>query len=149
MTLMAFYYLMYFRDMTLDDEDLFRPFFSKEVEVLFGENAALGYPAVEIKEDEKNYYLEAETPGLSEKEMEVTIEDGVLTLSGERKTETEKKEGKVHRTERYYGQFSRSFGIPENVKAEEITAHYENGVLKLTLPKGEEAEPQRVEIKIN
>jgi len=132
-----------------EDLDLFRPFGSEDIEFFFGETPTLGYPAVEVKEDEKNYYLEAETPGMTEKELEVEIEDGVLSLKGERKTETEKKEGKVHRTERYYGHFSRSFGIPENVKTEEITAHYENGVLKLTLPKGEEAKPQRVEIKIN
>ena len=132
-----------------DNPDLFRPFGSGDIEIFFGETPTLGYPAVEVKEDDKNYYLEAETPGLTEKELEVEIEDGVLTLQGERKTETEKKGGRVHRTERYYGRFSRSFGIPENVKAEEITAHYENGVLKLTLPKGEEAQPKRVEIKIN
>lgn len=132
-----------------DDADLFRPFVSGDIEFFFGEAPTLGYPAVEVKEDDKNYYLEAETPGLTEKELEVAIEDGILTLKGERKTETEKKEGKVHRTERYYGYFSRSFGIPEDVKAEKVTAFYENGVLKLTLPKGEEAKPKRVEIKIN
>ncbi|MCX5859568.1 MAG: Hsp20/alpha crystallin family protein [Proteobacteria bacterium] len=132
-----------------DDLDLFRHFGSGDIEFLFGETPTLGYPAVEVRGDNKNYYLEAETPGLTEKELEVVIEDGVLTLKGERKTETEKKEGKVHRTERYYGYFSRSFGIPEDVKTEEITAFYENGVLKLTLPKGEEAKPKRVEIKIN
>ncbi|MDD5223985.1 MAG: Hsp20/alpha crystallin family protein [bacterium] len=132
-----------------EDADLFRPFMSGDIEFLFGEAPTMEYPAVEVKEDDRNYYVEAETPGLTEKELEVSIEDGVLTLKGERKTETEKKEGKVHRSERYYGRFSRSFSIPENVKAEEITAHYENGLLKLTLPKGEEAKPKLVEIKIN
>jgi len=129
--------------------DWLRPFFGEENGLIGGEHLPLAYPAVEIKEDEENYYLEAEIPGLSEKEVEVYVENGVLTLKGEKKEESEKKEGRVHRTERYYGRFSRSFTIPENVAEDKIKARSENGMLKLTLPKGEETKPKRVEIKVH
>lgn len=125
------------------------PFPGEEIEYFLGNDPGIAYPAVEITEDEKNYYLEAETPGISEKELDVYVEDGILTLKGEKKEEPDHKEGKVHRSERYYGRFSRSFTLPEQVNTDGIRAYYQKGILKLTLPKTEGAEPKRVEVKIH
>jgi HSP20 family protein len=92
---------------------------------------------VNIAEDEKNIYIEAELAGLKKEDVKVTIEDGVLTIRGERKQETEEKKKNYHRVERVFGSFSRSFTLGENVDKDNIDAKYEDGVLHLTLPKVE------------
>ncbi len=92
---------------------------------------------VNIAEDEKNIYIEAELAGLKKEDVKVTIEDGVLTIRGERKQETEEKKKNYHRVERVFGSFSRSFTLGENIDKDNIEAKYEDGVLHLTLPKVE------------
>lgn len=92
---------------------------------------------VDISEDEKNIYIEAEMPGLKKEDVKISIEDDILTIRGERKQETEEKKKNYHRVERYYGSFSRSFTLGENIDRENIDAKYEEGVLRLTLPKVE------------
>jgi HSP20 family protein len=92
---------------------------------------------VDISEDDKNIYIEAELPGMKKEDVKVTIEDGVLMIRGERKQETEEKKKNYHRVERVYGSFSRAFTLGENVDKDSIEAKYENGVLHLTLPKVE------------
>lgn len=133
----------------LSDLGLLRPFSREGIEQFFEDSYEPNFPALEIKEDEHNYYIEAETPGLMKKDIEVVIEDGIITLKGEKKTDSEKKEGKVHRSERYYGSFSRSFILPEHVNTEGIRAHYGEGILKITLPKSEDTKPKQVDIKIH
>jgi HSP20 family protein len=92
---------------------------------------------VNIAEDEKNIVIEAELPGLKKDDVKISVEDNVLTIRGERKQENEEKKKNYHRVERFYGSFSRSFTLGENVDKENIDAKYENGVLHLTLPKVE------------
>jgi HSP20 family protein len=92
---------------------------------------------VDISEDDKNIYIEAELPGMKKEDVKVTIEDGVLMIRGERKQETEEKKKNYHRVERVYGSFSRAFALGENIDKDKIEAKYEDGVLHLTLPKME------------
>jgi HSP20 family protein len=94
-------------------------------------------PAVDIAEDEKSYEIHVAVPGVKKQDFKIDLIDGKLTISGERKME-EKKEGKnFHSLETQYGSFSRSFFIPEDVKSDQVEATYEDGLLKLTLPKKE------------
>lgn len=106
-------------------------------------------PRVDISEDEKNLYITAELPGMTKDDIEVTVsEDGVLTIRGEKKEE-KKEEGENYiRIERSFGKFSRSFMLPENVKADEISGKFENGVLRLTIPKAEVQKAKEVKVQI-
>lgn len=123
-------------------------------EDFFGENFERGIekswgPAVDITEDGKNIYLKADLPGMNQKDIKVSVEDDVLTISGERKSEKEeKKDGKFYRLERVYGQFCRSFTLPDNVDASKISAEYKDGVLTLTIPKTEEKKSKAIEIEV-
>ncbi|MFN3344491.1 MAG: Hsp20/alpha crystallin family protein [Chloroherpetonaceae bacterium] len=92
---------------------------------------------VDIAEDEKNIYIEAELAGMKKEDVKVSIEDNVLTIRGERKQENEEKKKNYHRVERVYGSFSRAFTLGENIDKDNIEAKYEDGVLRLTLPKVE------------
>ena len=92
-------------------------------------------PTVDIVEDEKKIVLKADLPGVNEKDIEVKLDDGTLTLSGERTFDKETKDENLWRVERGYGSFRRSFALPETVDAEKISASYKNGVLEITLPK--------------
>lgn len=106
-------------------------------------------PAVDLYEDKDNVFVKAELPGLKKEDIEVSLEDGVLTISGERKSE-EKVEGKeARRSERFYGQFRRSISLSSEVKADQVTANYKDGVLTITLPKVEAAKPKQIEVKAN
>jgi HSP20 family protein len=104
-------------------------------------------PAVDILEKGDNLVLRAELPGMNEKDIDVSVENGVLSLRGERKSNVEDKSENFHRTERYYGTFSRTFSLPTTVDVSKIHATYKDGILEVTLPKAETAKPKRVEIK--
>ncbi|HKD80439.1 MAG TPA: Hsp20/alpha crystallin family protein [Candidatus Angelobacter sp.] len=104
-------------------------------------------PAVDIYEDEHNIVLTAETPGIEEKDLDISLENGVLTLSGERKMENEEQQDNFHRIERSYGRFTRSFTLPPSVDPEDVRAEFNNGVLKVTLAKREEAKPKQIKIQ--
>jgi HSP20 family protein len=104
-------------------------------------------PAVDVRETPDALVFSAELPGLKKEEVRITLENQVLTLSGERKRESDKKDDKVHRIERSYGSFSRSFTLPANVRAADATAGFENGVLTVTIPKVEAPKPRQIEIK--
>ena len=104
-------------------------------------------PAMDIREDEDQYVLEAELAGLTEKDIEVKVENDILTLSRKIEEETEdKKEGYVVR-ERRHASFRRSFYLPKDVDREKIAAHFDNGLLTLALPKAEKAKPRQIEVK--
>ncbi len=92
-------------------------------------------PTVDIVEDEKKIVLKSDLPGVNEKDIEVKLDDGVLTLSGERKFDKETKDENLRRVERRYGSFRRSFALPDTVDAEKVSASYKNGVLEIALPK--------------
>jgi HSP20 family protein len=95
-------------------------------------------PAVNVKENEKNFEVELATPGYDKQDFKIDIDNGLLTISAERKEEQEKKEDHYTRREFGYSSFSRSFNLPVNTNEEAINARYEDGVLKLTIPKREE-----------
>ena len=105
-------------------------------------------PPVDIYEDEKHVTLKLEIPGISEKDLDVRIENNVLTVKGERKFEQEEKEENFHRIERRYGQFIRSFTLPNTIDSESIQADYTNGVLKIQLAKRAEARPKQIKVNI-
>jgi HSP20 family protein len=103
-------------------------------------------PPVDIAEDKDEITLTAELPGFKQDQIEIQMEDGVLTLRGERKFEEEKEGRNFHRVERSYGSFVRSFTLPNNVDREAIEAHFTNGLLQIELPKREEAKPRQIKI---
>jgi HSP20 family protein len=103
-------------------------------------------PPVDIAEDKDRITMTAELPGFKEDQIEIQMEGGVLTLRGERKFEDEKEGRNFHRVERSYGQFVRSFTLPNNVDREKIQANFADGLLKIELPKREEAKPRQIKI---
>ena len=104
-------------------------------------------PAVDVEEREDAYVVTADVPGLDRKDVKVTHEDGVLTISGERKLEPQDG-GERHRVERVYGAFSRSFNLPPAADAGKVRAAYKEGVLTVIIPKREEAKTRRIEVKV-
>ncbi len=104
-------------------------------------------PAVDIYEDEHNVTLTAELPGIEDKDLDISLENGVLTVSGERKMENEEKQDNFHRIERSYGRFTRSFTLPPTIDENGVKAEFSNGVLKITLAKREEAKPKQIKIE--
>jgi len=106
-------------------------------------------PTVDIVEDERRIVLRSDLPGIEEKDIKVTVDDGTLTLSGERKFEKETKAENVHRVERRFGSFRRSFSLPETVEVDKISASYKKGVLEVTLPKAESKEKEVKVVSIN
>ena len=112
------------------------------------EDLSLGawLPPVDIAEDKDRIVLTAELPGFDEKQIEIQMEGGVLTLRGERKFEDEKEGRNFHRVERSYGQFVRSFTLPNNVDRDAIKASFHNGLLEIAMPKREEAKPRQIRI---
>ena len=106
-------------------------------------------PVVDIIEDETEYLIKVDLPEIKKEEIKVTVENGVLVLSGERKLEKEEKGRKYHRIERAYGSFGRSFSLPDNADAEKVNAEFNEGVLKLHIAKSEAARPKQIEVKIS
>src|SRR4028119_1513493 len=137
-----------FRDLrTLQDE--VNRLFSSNLSRSFGdEGIARGAwaPTVDIYENKDNIVLEAELPGMNRDDFELSIENNVLTLRGERRFEKKDESDNYHRVERAYGQFSRSFTLPQTVSAENAAAEYKNGVLRVVLQKREEVKARRIEI---
>ncbi len=105
-------------------------------------------PAVDILERENEYTVNIELPGVNKDDVKITVENNVMTVRGEKKMEKESDEKNVHRTERTYGSFQRSFTLPTHVKSDKIEASYNNGILTVTLPKAEEAKPKEIEVKV-
>ena len=105
-------------------------------------------PAVDIFEHEGNIVLKAELPGVDTKDVDVRVENNVLTLRGERKFDNEVKRENYHRVERAYGTFTRSFTLPAVVDTGNIKAEFKEGVLRVTLPKREEAKPKQIAISV-
>ena len=103
-------------------------------------------PPVDIQETPEGYKLLAELPGLTKDDINITLENNVLRLSGERKFEKDVKKESYHRVERTYGTFSRAFALPQQVQAEGVQAGFENGVLTVMVPKAEQAKPRKIEI---
>lgn len=105
-------------------------------------------PSVDIAEDENALTLTADIPGVKLEEIDLKIEDGTLTFSGKREFEKREEKGAYHRIERHYGAFQRAFALPDTVDVEHVGAAYDNGVLKVTLPKKEAAKPKTIKVQI-
>lgn len=141
---------------TVRRNELWRPFFSdfdRLFEGAFGvpqvmsENAWT--PAVDIHETDTELLVSADIPGAKREDLNVEFKDGILTVSGERRMErkVDEENETVHRTERFYGKFSRSFRVPGGYDLSKIEAKYNDGVLEIRIPKAEEAKPKAIEIK--
>lgn len=129
----------------------------EEVNRLFSTNLTRGFgeegigrgawnPSVDIYENKDQIVLEAELPGMKRDDFELSVENNVITLRGERQFEKKEESDNYHRVERSYGSFTRSFTLPQSVSAEGATAEYRNGVLRVTLPKREETKARRIKI---
>jgi len=105
-------------------------------------------PQVDIAETDKEFVIKAEIPEVKKEDVKVTVENGILTIRGDRKQETEEKGKKFHRVERHYGSFTRSFTLPENVDAANIKASFKDGMLGLQIRKTAEAKPKSIDVKV-
>jgi HSP20 family protein len=105
-------------------------------------------PSVDITEDDQEYLFKADLPEMKKEDVKVVVEDGVLSISGERKVEKEEKKKKYHRIERSYGFFERTFVVPEGANAAKIVADFKDGVLKVHLPKSPMSKPKPIEVKV-
>ena len=107
-------------------------------------------PTVDIEEDADKYLIRADLPGVDRENIDVKLENGVLSIRGEKRSQSETGEGtRHHRRERFHGTFARSFTLPEAVRADAIDASYKDGVLSLSIPKAEEAKPKAIDIKVS
>jgi HSP20 family protein len=105
--------------------------------------------ATDIYEEKDNIIVKAELPGLTRDDIEILLQDNVLTLRGEKKSETEVKEENFYRMERSYGKFERSFELPAKVDPNKVAATFKDGVLRITLPKSEEAKPKQIKVNVS
>jgi len=106
-------------------------------------------PALDVFDDKDDLVVKVELPGMKKDEIGLTLHDGVLTISGERKQERETKEGETFRSERYFGKFQRSVTLPTAVDASKVNASYKDGVLTVDLPKAEEAKPKQIAVSVS
>jgi len=104
-------------------------------------------PAMDVIESPDGYSLECELPGMDQKDIDVSIASGVLTIKGEKKNEQESKGRRIYRKETWEGSFQRTLSLPQNVDADKVDASYKDGVLRISLPKTETAKPKRIELK--
>ena len=105
-------------------------------------------PALDVFEDKDNYTIKAELPGMKKEEIDVSLQDGRVNISGERKSETSHEDAEVYRAERFFGRFQRTVTLPGPVATDKIKAQYKDGVLTVTLPKTEEAKPRQINVTI-
>jgi HSP20 family protein len=137
-----------FRDLRSLQDEVNR-LFSTNLSRSFGEEGmARGAwnPSVDIYENKDQIVLEAELPGMKREDFDLSIENNVITLRGERRFEKKEESDNYHRVERSYGSFTRSFTLPQTVQTENVVAEYRNGVLRVTMPKREEVKARRIEI---
>ncbi len=130
--------------------ELDRLFESPWTELALGSRLLSGWtPALDVHEDKDSFVIRAELPGMNREDIDVSLHDGVLNISGERKTEKKYEEAEVYRTERYLGKFQRSVTLPAPVTADKVKAQYKDGILTITLPKTEEAKPKQIDVNVN
>ncbi len=106
-------------------------------------------PLVDITEDDKEYLIKADLPDVKKEDVKLTVQDDVMSISGERKYEKEAKGKKYHRVERTYGSFLRSFTVPDDADGNKVSAEFKEGVLNVHLPKSEKAKPKSIEVKVS
>lgn len=113
-----------------------------------GQNGKNFVPALDLSETTEGYLVEAALPGLKPEDVEVTVENNVLTIKGETRQEVDDKQRNFHRIERRFGSFQRTIGLPTTVKADAIQASLTNGVLRLEIPKAEEVKPRKISVNV-
>ncbi|MDB6063848.1 MAG: hsp 4 [Pedosphaera sp.] len=106
-------------------------------------------PAIDLFEDKDSLIVKAELPGMKKEEIDVSLHDGALSISGERKGEQKVEGTETYRSERFVGRFHRTVTLPTEVKGDQVKAQYKDGILTITLPKAEEAKPKQIEVNIN
>jgi HSP20 family protein len=106
-------------------------------------------PALDVYDEKDNFVVKVELPGMKKEDINLSLHDGVLTVSGERKHEREQKEAGTFRSERYFGRFQRSVTLPARVNAGDVKASYKDGVLSIDLPKAEEAKPRQIAVNVS
>jgi HSP20 family protein len=106
-------------------------------------------PTLDVYDEKDRFLVSVELPGMKKDEINLSYQDGVLTISGERKHEREGKEGETFRSERYFGKFQRSVSLPASVDASKVNATYKDGVLQIDLPKAEEAKPKQIQVNVS
>jgi HSP20 family protein len=116
---------------------------------IFADGLAGWAPALDLIHDKDQVQVVVELAGLKKEDIAISLQDGVLTISGERKDTTEQKEGETHRSERFFGRFERSVDLPVEVNPDGVSATYQNGLLMVTLAKAEEAKPKQININIS
>ncbi len=128
-------------------DKLFDEFFGLD-KGIWPESTLSVVPAVDLEETEDAFKITAELPGMTKKDIKITLENNVLSISGEKKGEKEVKEKNYHRVERSYGKFHRAFELPGAVNRDKIEAEYKDGILSISVPKTEEAKPKQIEVKV-
>jgi HSP20 family protein len=129
-----------------DLDRLFEDFFNGHGLAKRDGTSTVWSPSVDVHEDEQSFFIEAELPGMRKEDIQLEIENNVLSIRGERRLEKKEEKDNYHFVERSYGSFFRSFTLPKNVNTEAIGAEYKDGMLKLTLPKREEVKPRKLDI---
>jgi HSP20 family protein len=131
-------------------DEIDRLFISPFSALARGEDLAGAWtPAMDVVENKDSFSVKLELPGMKKDEIEVSLHDGVLTVSGERKAEKHEEDAEVYRAERFVGRFQRSLTLPSTVAADKVKAAYTDGVLTITLPKSEEAKPKKIDVSVN
>ena len=106
-------------------------------------------PALDVYEDKDNLYVKIEVPGMKREDIDVSLHEGSLSISGERKSEQKHQDAEVYRAERFFGRFQRTVTLPTPVAADKVRAQYKDGILTITLPKTEEAKPKHIDVNVS
>lgn len=106
-------------------------------------------PAMDVYEDKDNVYVRAELPGMKKEDIDLSLHNGSLSISGERKGEDKYGDAEVYRSERFFGRFQRTVTLPTQVAADKVKAQYQDGILTVTLPKSEEAKPKHIDVSVS
>ena len=131
-------------------DELDRLFDGTLAEVVQGSNLLSGWtPAFDVYEDKDDFTIVAEVPGMTKDDIEVSLHNDCLSISGERKGDTRRQEAEVYRAERFFGRFQRTITLPTTVAGDKVKAQYKDGVLTITLPKTEEAKPKQIDVAVN
>lgn len=138
-----------FQDLVSIQDEMNRMFDSYFARKPGGGEMMIWNPVVDISETEEEITVAAEVPGIRKEDIKITIQDNVLTLSGEKHQEKEEKHKQYHRVERSFGSFQRSFSLPSSVSADKVKAKYKDGILVVVLPKSEESKPKEIQVSVS
>lgn len=137
-----------FRELVSLRDDMDRLFYTFFGRPLSEEAEGIWAPVIDLEEDNGNFIVKAEVPGLRKEDIKIAVRGNLLTVSGERKQESESKGKTFHRVERAYGKFTRTITLPNEVEADKVKAAYKDGLLQITLPKPEAMKPKEIEIEV-